>query len=69
MIKQAGFPEGHNELKLFKLAEPDWELYDSLPAFKQEKIALSPEYQTARRRGSESSQENPFDDMEDDTPF
>ena len=69
MIKQAGFPTGHNELKLFKLAEPDWELYDSLPQFKQEKIALSPEYQAARRRGGEDFQEGAFDDMEDDMPF
>lgn len=69
MIKQAGLPEGHNEPKLFKLAEPDWELYDSLPQFKQEKIALSPEYQAARRRGGDAPQDGPFDDLEDDMPF
>ena len=67
MIKQGGLPEGHNDLKIFKLSEPDWQFYETLPKWKKDKIALSPEYQSARNRGTAHG--SGFEDMEDDIPF
>ena len=63
-------PKGSNDLTIFKLADPDWALYESLGKRLQETIALSPEY-AAARRGNEpkpAPQDSGFDDM-DDMPF
>ena len=44
MIKKAGLPNGANELQVFRLAEPDWELYEKFSKNLKEKIASSPEF-------------------------
>jgi hypothetical protein len=71
-IKKAGFPEGHNELKLFSIDEPDMALFDSFSNGLREKIGKSPEWQS--RRGSSApaptkASGGSFDDLESDVPF
>ena len=71
-IKKGGIPEGHNDLKLFSIDEPDMALFDSFSNGLREKIQKSPEWQarggssaptTAKTASSDS------DDMDDDIPF
>ena len=71
-IKKGGIPEGHNDLKLFSIDEPDMALFDSFSNGLREKIQKSPEWQarggssaptTAKATSSDS------DDMDDDIPF
>lgn len=69
MIRQAGLPSGFNETKIFDLSNPDWELYESLPEWKQKKIAMSPEYQEARSGKKPQTPSSGFEDMDDDIPF
>ena len=71
-IKKAGMPQGHNDLKLFSIDEPDMTLFDSFSNGLKEKIQKSPEWQS---RGGKSAPapakgaSNGFDDMDDDIPF
>jgi hypothetical protein len=44
-------PEGVNELQLFDLSKPDWNIYDTLGERLQATIAASPEYQAAQGWG------------------
>lgn len=70
VIKQAGLPEPHNETQLFRLAEPDMQLFESFGKGLKEKIQASPEWQA--RQGSakpNKAASSGFDDMEDDLPF
>jgi hypothetical protein len=71
-IKKAGIPQGHNELKLFSIDEPDMALFDSFSNGLREKIEKSPEWQA--RGGSSApapakAASSGFDDMDDDIPF
>ena len=74
-IKKAGLPEGHNDLKMFSIDEPDMTLFDSFSNGLKEKIGKSPEWQA--RGGKTSAPARPqapaggsgFDDMDDDIPF
>lgn len=72
-IKKAGFPKGHNELKLFSIDEADMVLFESFSNGLKEKIGKSPEWQA--RNGSSAPANKPssggsgFDDMDDDVPF
>jgi hypothetical protein len=71
-IKKAGIPQGHNDLKLFSIDEPDMALFDSFSSGLREKIQKSPEWQG--RGGSSASApakapSSGFDDMDDDIPF
>jgi hypothetical protein len=61
-IKKAGMPEGHNDLKIFSIDEPDIELFHSFSNGLREKIQKSPEWQA--RKGTSA-----FGDMHDDIPF
>jgi hypothetical protein len=71
-IKKAGMPQGHNDLKLFSIDEPDITLFDSFSNGLREKIQKSPEWQD---RGGSSAPapvkavSSGFDDMDDDIPF
>jgi hypothetical protein len=71
-IKKGGIPEGHNDLKLFSIDEPDMALFDSFSNGLREKIQKSPEWQA---RGSSSAPttaktaSSDSDDMDDDIPF
>ena len=74
-IKKAGLPEGHNELKMFSIDEPDMALFDSFSNGLKEKIAKSPEWQSrgnpsyAKEQNASANSGSGFDDMDDDIPF
>jgi hypothetical protein len=71
-IKKAGMPEGHNELKLFSIDEPDMALFDSFSNGLREKIEKSPEWQARGGKIAPAPSKAPagaFDDMDDDIPF
>jgi len=76
MIRKAGLPKGVNALQLFRLAEPDWELFEKFSKGLKAKIEASPEFRALKSRPSASApQDAPsqggsgFDDMDDDAPF
>lgn len=72
-IKKNGLPEGINEIQMFRLAEPDWELYETFSKGLKAKIEASPEYKALTGRKAPAAAkggDSGFDDMEDDQiPF
>lgn len=69
-MKKNGLPEGHNELKIFDINDPDMELFNSFSENLQNKIRKSPEWERMHGKVSTGSAPNAgFDDMEDDMPF
>lgn len=69
-LKQKGLPEGFNELQMFRLGEPDWELFETFSKGLKAKIESSPEYKALATPGA--SGKGGFEDMEndlDDVPF
>lgn len=73
-IKQAGLPEGSNELKFFDIDEPDMELFESFGPKIKEKISRSPEWQ--KKQGTKTivsskdeKQNDGFNDPLDDVDF
>lgn len=71
-IKKAGIPEGHNELKLFSIDEPDLKLFDSFSNGLKEKIQKSPEWMSRTYQKEQNDSANSgsgFDDMDSDVPF
>ena len=71
-IKKAGLPNGHNELKVFEIDNPDMALFDSFGNGLKEKIQKSPEWQARGDSVAPTPSKAPssgFDDMDDDIPF
>jgi hypothetical protein len=69
-IKKSGLPEGHNELKLFSIDEPDMTLFESFSNHLKEKIGKSPEWQARGGKAAPTkSSAGSFADMADDIPF
>jgi hypothetical protein len=65
-------PEGHNDLKMFSIDEPDMTLFDSFSNGLKEKIGKSPEWQARGNSSAPATAKAPssgFDDMDDDIPF
>jgi len=72
IIRKQGLPEGANELQLFMLSQPDWELYETFGRGLKAKIESSPEYRAiATPEVKETYAEDSDDvaDMRDDIPF
>jgi hypothetical protein len=73
VVKQGGLPPAVNVNQLFRLAEPDHELFDTFGKGLKEKIQASPEWQALQaRKGAQKPDKAPssgFDDMDDDLPF
>jgi hypothetical protein len=73
VVKQGGLPPAVNVNQLFRLAEPDYELFDTFGKGLKEKIQASPEWQALQaRKGAQKPDKAPssgFDDMDDDLPF
>jgi len=73
IIKKAGLPEGVNALQMFRLAEPDWALFDTFSKGLKAKIEASPEFKALKNRVASQAPAAPssgFDDMDDsDLPF
>jgi hypothetical protein len=71
-IKKNGMPDGHNDLKLFSIDEPDMALFDSFSNGLREKIQKSPEWQARGEKSAPApakASAGGFDDMDDDIPF
>jgi hypothetical protein len=74
MVKQAGLPPAVNPNQLFRLAEPNLELFETFGKGLKEKIQSSPEWKAIQGRKPAQNASKPaavgaFDDMEDDLPF
>ena len=73
VIKTAGLPPAINPNQLFRLAEPDFELYETFGKGLKAMIEASPEWQAIQHKkpaqnGSKAASSG-FDDMDDDLPF
>ena len=69
-IKKAGLPDGHNELKIFDLKEPDMALFETFGNKIKEKIQSTPEWNKKILPTPKQAQiSSGFDDMTDDVPF
>jgi hypothetical protein len=69
-IKKAGLPEGHNELKIFDLENPDMELFETFGNKIKEKIQATPEWNKKIVPAPKPAQPSSgFDDMDSDVPF
>jgi hypothetical protein len=69
-IKKAGLPEGHNELKIFDLENPDMALFETFGNKIKEKIQATPEWNKKIVPAPKSAQPSSgFDDMDSDVPF
>ena len=73
VIKSAGLPPAVNVNQVFRLAEPDYELYDTFGKGLKAMIESSPEWQALQDKKSApkpvKAPSSGFDDMEDDLPF
>ena len=74
LIKKAGLPNGVNALQMFRLADPDWEMFETFSKGLKAKIEASPEFKALKNR--QAPQQAPagttgsgFDDIDDDLPF
>ena len=73
VIKSAGLPPAVNVNQVFRLAEPDYELYDTFGKGLKAMIESSPEWQALQDKKSApkpvKAPSSGFDDIEDDLPF
>ena len=67
-LRKQGLPEGHNELQLFRLGDPDWALFETFSKGLKAKIEASPEYKSMANTGASGNgkTKTSFDDMKDD---
>ena len=72
-LKKQGLPEGHNELQLFRLGDPDWELFETFSKGLKAKIESSPEYKALANTGSSGNGKKSLasmdNDLDNDIPF
>ena len=69
-IRKVGLPDGHNDLKLFSIADSDLALFESFSDGLKDKIRKSPEWERLHGGPSVGSATSAnFDDMENDLPF
>lgn len=78
IIKKGGLPKGVNPLQMFRLAEPDWAMFETFSKGLKAKIEASPEFRALKNRQAPQAPAAPqaaakpasgFDDMDDDIPF
>lgn len=74
IVKQHGLPKPINELQMFRLAEPDMEMFETFSKGLKAKIEASPEWRAlssskAPKKDAEAPSKGGFDDMDDDIPF
>jgi hypothetical protein len=73
VIRKAGLPEGHNELQIFTLSNPDWEVFETFSKGLKAKIEASPEYRALANTGAsgngKKSLSSMSNDLDEDVPF
>jgi len=73
LVSKAGLPEGFNFLQVFRLADPDMEMFETFSKGLKAKIEASPEWQAiksikAPQKTAVAPAKSGFDDMDDDLP-
>jgi len=70
-LKKQGLPEGHNELQMFRLGDPDWELFETFSKGLKAKIESSPEYKALANTGASEKKglASMSNDLDEDIPF
>ena len=58
IIKKGGYPNPHNPVSVFRLAKPDWDLFDTFSKGLKAKIESSPEYKLVAKTRPEAPQES-----------
>jgi hypothetical protein len=73
VIKQTGLPQGVNPTQEFRLADPDYELFETFGKGLKAVIETSPEWKALQggkpAPKASKAPSSGFDDMEDDLPF
>jgi hypothetical protein len=73
VIKQTGLPQGVNPTQEFRLADPDYELFETFGKGLKAVIESSPEWKALQGKKpapkADKAPSSGFDDMEDDLPF
>ena len=73
LVKKAGLPDGVNAVQMFRLADPDHEMFETFSKGLKAKIEASPEWKaaTATKSPAKTSAKpsSGFDDIVDDIPF
>lgn len=73
IIKQAGLPKGVNATQEFRLADPDYELFETFGKGLKARIETSPEWKALQGKKTApapvKAASSGFDDMDDDLPF
>jgi hypothetical protein len=73
LVKKAGLPDGVNAVQMFRLADPDHEMFETFSKGLKAKIEASPEWKaaTATKSPAKASAKpsSGFDDIVDDIPF
>jgi hypothetical protein len=65
-VRSAGFPEPHNDPKIFVIATADMEMFEKFSENLKVKIEASPEW---KLRGKTEKPTTGFDDLDDSVPF
>ena len=65
-LKKQGLPEGHNELQMFRLGDPDWELFETFSKGLKAKIESSPEYKALANTGASGNGKKSLSSMDND---
>lgn len=64
-LKKQGLPQGVNPLQMFRLGDPDWELFETFSKGLKAKIESSPEFRAAKKPLAQMA-----NDLDDDSiPF
>jgi hypothetical protein len=73
LVKKAGLPEGINTMQMFRLADPDKEMFETFSKGLKAKIEASPEWRafSAEKAPAKASAKpsSGFDDIDSDVPF
>lgn len=62
-MKKQGLPEGHNPLQLFRLGDPDWDLYETFSKGLKAKIEASPEFRALKKPLAQMSNDLDAEDI------
>lgn len=63
-LKKQGLPQGSNPLQMFRLGDPDWELFETFSKGLKAKIESSPEFRAAKKPLAQMA-----NDLDEDVPF
>ena len=62
-LKKQGLPQGANPLQMFRLGDPDWELFETFSKGLKAKIESSPEFRSAKKPLAQMANDLDTDDI------